>query len=344
MRRMLLIVTTSTVLGLAACDSSSKPLQAPGTGGSRGRADSGVGAGGTAKLDAQADSGGSPSLGGAVGAGGSISADAAGLGTGGNGPGMDGASVSADGASMGGGVDASSADGMFYGVVDLLMSSDRPDASDVPFSPGDADAADAGEEAGTADVGGTAKVFTDLFPRSGTVSGWTVDPESWAKDLPAATASTEAETEALIDGASQSFYTPPSTPQMFGVQYYRNKTVPDAPADGAAVTLFILKMPSASQAIGLYSALRSTNLYSAWNDTTAADPNSVWKDPSVPVVGDRCRIVNAGDTWWINFCKGVYYVEVRLTPSYGLPPDYQLNDANLKAAAFTFAASVANRL
>jgi hypothetical protein len=51
--------------------------------------------------------------------------------------------------------------------------------------------------------------------------------------------------------------------------------------------------------------------------------------------------VNAGDTWWINFCKGVYYVEVALKPSYGPAPAYTQDDPNLESAAFAFAQAVA---
>jgi hypothetical protein len=46
----------------------------------------------------------------------------------------------------------------------------------------------------------------------------------------------------------------------------------------------------------------------------------------------------------INFRKGNYYVEVRMTPSYGPAPDYVPGSASQKMAAMDFAAAVASKM
>jgi hypothetical protein len=348
MRRMLLSLAAATLFVLPSCSSDSTLLQTGGTGGSAARADGSVGSGGAAGADARAGSGGSVSTGGAASTGGATAVDASSLGTGGNGGGagsLDGGSSALDGAGWSRS-DAGGKDG-----IDVVSDSGT---SDIPLWSGDGAGVEtsAAAETGGADGGGSVavdgggagKTFTDLFPRSADISGWIVDPQSPTKSVVAAIATTEAETEALIDGGSAPFYTAPSTPQMFGMQLYRNMTTADAPPEGAALMLYILKMPSSSQAAGLYSAVMSNQFYSAWNPPGNGDPNSIWQDPSTPIVGGRSRIVNAGDSWWINFYKGVYYVEVRLTPSYGPPPDFELNNMSLKTAAFAFATQVVSRL
>lgn len=175
------------------------------------------------------------------------------------------------------------------------------------------------------------KGFTDLFPRSGSsaFSGWTVDPSvPKTSGVVAATATDEANTETLIDGAAADFFAAPSTPVEFGWQNYVNTTFPEAP-QGAKLLLYILQMPNPDQASALYSALLKASHYSAYQ----------WTDPSSPLVGDGSRVVDEGDTWVINFHKGVYYGEVWLNPSYGtdLVPD----NPNLRSAAFTFANAIA---
>jgi hypothetical protein len=190
------------------------------------------------------------------------------------------------------------------------------------------------------------KTLLDVFPRSGQISGWNVDPASAkTKDIVAATGADEATVEGLIDGASADFFKSPSTPVEFGVQNYISTTVADAPVDGTGVKvkLYILQMPTAAQASVLYASLMSANLYSTWNNS-GGDAEGVWADPSSPVVGDHSRVVDAGDTWWVNFYKGVYYAEVWLNPSYGPKPDLVLHDQKLKAAAFAFAKAVADKM
>jgi hypothetical protein len=192
--------------------------------------------------------------------------------------------------------------------------------------------------------GGGGGTFLDLFPRAGTVPGWNIDPSSSkTKDVVAATGSDQATVEGLIDGASADFFKSPSTPVVFGVQAYLSTTVADAPAEGAKLKLYLIQMPNAGQASALYTALLDANLYSPWNQPSQQGAGK-WVDPSSPTVGEHSRVVNAGDTWWINFYKGIYYGEVWLTPSFGPGPDYVTDDANLKAAAFAFATAVVAKI
>jgi len=93
-------------------------------------------------------------------------------------------------------------------------------------------------------------------------------------------------------------------------------------------------MPSAEQASGLYTSLRQSSLYAG----------STWTEPTSPLLGSRSRITDSGTDWWINFCKGSYYVEVRLSPSYGPPPDYAPGDAAQKKAAMDFATVLAAKM
>jgi hypothetical protein len=187
--------------------------------------------------------------------------------------------------------------------------------------------------------GSSGKTILDAIPRDNDVAGWTVDQSnSKTKGKVAATATDEATTEGFIDGAAAEFFKSPLTPVMFAWQNYINTTLPSAPVApdplGVKVDLHVLQMPDAGQASTLYSSLLTDTLYSKWT----------WVDPSSPTVGDKSRVTNAGDAWWINFTKGAYYVEVKLTPSYGPAPDYTENDQSLKTAAFDFAAVVAKKM
>jgi hypothetical protein len=183
----------------------------------------------------------------------------------------------------------------------------------------------------------------DLVPKGGAISGWTIDTtNSKTSKLVAATATTQLDTEALIDGASADFFAVPYTPTLFAWQNYVNTTF--IPADvsasdpqfpnGAVVSLYVLQMPTADQASGLYASLLSTSMYSG----------KAWTDPSSPLVGTGSRIADTGDHWWINFYKGNFYVEVNLGPSYSPPPAYTPGNTNLRAAAFAFAAAVASKI
>jgi hypothetical protein len=184
-----------------------------------------------------------------------------------------------------------------------------------------------------------AKTAQELVPRDNTISGWTVDPDnSKTAGMVAATATNALDTEALIDGAAADFFRSPSTPVEFDWQNYVNSSVTDAP-DGATVVLYVLQMPSETQASGLYAALRSASLYTRKQGTS-----DDWVDPSSPLVGTDSRVQNTGDTWWINFYKGIFYVEVNLTPSQGPAPDYTPGNANTKVEAFRFAQAIAGKI
>lgn len=193
----------------------------------------------------------------------------------------------------------------------------------------------------------TAKNILDVFPHAGDVSGWIIDPNSAkTKDVVAKTGTDQPATEALIDGASADFFAAPFTPVVFGLQAYLNTTLASAPDDGSGVKLklYVLQMPTAAQASSLYTSLMTASLYSPWSEAGLTGDGR-WIDPSSPVVGDHSRVVDAGDTWWINFYKGVYYAEVWLTPSYGpKSTDYAQHDATLRAAAFAFAQAVAAKM
>jgi hypothetical protein len=194
---------------------------------------------------------------------------------------------------------------------------------------------------------GGAKDILEVFPRGGDVSGWTIDPNSSkTKDVVAKTATDQLATEALIDGASADFFADPFKPVVFGLQAYLNTTLASAPDDGSGVKLklYVLQMPTAAQASSLYASLMTASLYSPWSEAGLSGDGR-WIDPSSPVVGDHSRVVDAGDTWWINFYKGAYYAEIWLTPSYGpKSTEYAQHDASLRAAAFAFAQAVAAKM
>lgn len=179
----------------------------------------------------------------------------------------------------------------------------------------------------------------EVVPASGAISGWTINPASTATaGKAAATATTEVDTEALIDGAAADFFAAPSTPKQFAWQEFVSSTVTDAP-DGAKVTLYVLQMPSADQAKSLYTSLLKASLYSRKVGTT-----DDWKEPSSPLVGTDSRLQDTGDHWWINFYKGNFYVEVSLSPSAGPAPDFTPGDTATRDAAFSFAAEIAKKL
>ncbi len=187
--------------------------------------------------------------------------------------------------------------------------------------------------------GESGKALLDVVPRANDVSGWTLNPDNKkTASVVAATATTELETEGLIDGAAADFFADPYAPKGFAWQNYVNASVADAP-DGATVTLHVLEMPSAEQAAGLYASLRSASLY----NRKAGTPED-WQDPTSPAVGSGSRIQDTGDTWWINFHKANFYVEVSLYPSAGPAPDFTPGNANTKAEAFRFAEAVAGRI
>lgn len=168
------------------------------------------------------------------------------------------------------------------------------------------------------------------------VPGWTVDPSnSKTANVVAATATTEDDVVFLIDGAAAEFFADPFTPQNFAWQNYVHATLhPPIGASAAGLKLYILEMPDAGQAESLYAELLKGSLYAG----------NTWTDPTSPALGSKSRITDSGADWWINFVKGRYYVEVRMTPSYGPSPDYEPGNAATKEAALTFAATVAGKL
>jgi hypothetical protein len=187
-------------------------------------------------------------------------------------------------------------------------------------------------------MGGSSSI-TDLVPVNNTIAGWTVDSSnSKTAGQVAALATNVTDTTNLIDGAAADFFAAPYSPVTFAWQNYLNASLespipPSAGGPGATLKLYILQMPSADQACGLYTSLLSDNFYA-----------STWTDPTSPTVGTKSRITDSGTDWWVNFCKGVHYVEARLSPSYGPAPDYTPGDATTKKAAMDFAVAVAAKM
>jgi len=182
-------------------------------------------------------------------------------------------------------------------------------------------------------AGGSANI-TDLVPRDGTIPGWVVDQSvSKTSGMVAATATTEQSVTDLIDGAAADFFAAPYTPKNFAWKNYINASLvsPQNSTSGSTLKLYILQMPSADQASGLYTSLLSDNFYA-----------STWTDPTSPTVGAKSRITDSGTDWWINFCKGNYYVEVRMLPSYAA--DFTPGDPGQKQAAMDFAVAVAAKM
>jgi hypothetical protein len=186
----------------------------------------------------------------------------------------------------------------------------------------------------------TSKNPLDLVPIDNAVSGWTVDQEhSKTPGTRAMTAGDKAEAVSLIDGGAEPFYKAPFTPKMFVWQNYINSTLPHAPPPmGAAIVLYVLEMPTADQASGLYASLLEESEYSGQKGT----PDD-WQ-PTSPLLGTESRIEDTRTAWWINFHQGTFYVEVMLSPSYGPAPDYTISDPELKAEALRFAQAVAAKM
>jgi hypothetical protein len=188
----------------------------------------------------------------------------------------------------------------------------------------------------------------DLIPQDNDVSGWTVNQDmNKTPGARAMTATTLQEAENLIDGGATPFYKAPSTPKLFLWQNYLNKTLAAAPPDpqgnpnGATLLLYVLQMPSAEQAKGLYADLLKTP---GTDHTRLAGTDKDWQDPTTPALGGASRVQDTGAQWWINFYQDVYYVEVLLAPSFGPPPDYEISDPALKDETLRFAQDVASRI
>jgi hypothetical protein len=183
----------------------------------------------------------------------------------------------------------------------------------------------------------TTKDPLEVVPVDNDIPGWLVDKDA-AKDpnARAMTATTLTGVINLIDGGAEPFFMEPYQPKMFLWQNYTNKSLTVAGPDGAYVKLYILHMPSAEQASGLYSALLTTSEYGR-KVGTADD----WV-PTEPLVGTASRIQDTGTQWWINFHKDVFYVDLVLDPSFGT--DFEPHNTELKQAAVAFAQGIANRI
>lgn len=150
------------------------------------------------------------------------------------------------------------------------------------------------------------KPIEDIVPGDNTVTGWTRDPEfTDTINIVAALAYDFTKAEQYIDGSADPFYTDAFAPKVLAWQNYLNSsTVSANNPNGYKMKLYILEMPSAAQATAIYDSLGSGDKpYYA---------NNTWTDIS-PAIGDKARITNSLTDWWINFRKGVYYVEARLT-------------------------------
>jgi hypothetical protein len=196
----------------------------------------------------------------------------------------------------------------------------------------------AGGSGGGGSGGTTSPVsFLDLVPLDNTISGWTVDQSiSKTAGQVAATATTEKDVTDLIDGAAADFFAAPYAPQNFAWQNYVNASLPSpvGATTGSTMKLYILQMPDSDQPCSLYTSLLQVALYSS----------NTWEDPTSPTIGTKSRITDSGTDWWVNYCKGNYYVEARLSPSYGPAPDYAIGDTAQKQAAMDFAAAVASKI
>jgi predicted small lipoprotein YifL len=185
------------------------------------------------------------------------------------------------------------------------------------------------------DDAATAATALSAVPKANEVPGWTIDPSNdKTSGVVAATSTTEKGVEAFIDGAAADFFNG-FTPVLFAWQNYVNTTLPvsDVP-NGATLALYVLQMPDAAQASGLYTSLASASLY----------VGKTWVDPSAPVIGLRSRMTDTGDHWWINFYKGNFYVEVNLFTSQGPAPDYKQGLESTKTAAIAFAQAIAAKI
>jgi len=187
----------------------------------------------------------------------------------------------------------------------------------------------------------SAASFLSLVPGNNTISGWALDSSNpKTAGQTAATATTEADVETLIDGAAADFFAS-TTPQNFAWQNYINPNLLSAylptggfTGDGSTLKLYILQMPSADQATSLYTSLLSANLYTS----------NTWEDPTSPTIGCKSRITDSGTDWWVNFADKNYYVEVRLMPSYSNDTNLTPKDPGQKKAAMDFAAAIASKI
>ncbi len=194
----------------------------------------------------------------------------------------------------------------------------------------------AGGAGAGAGAGGTDVVLGIIQAASGAISGWTVDTvfnaatTGWPADTSKpAVATNLTDATALIDGGAAGFFNSAQglAPNVFVWQNYINNTTnPPMSPGGYQLALYVMQMPSVAQATQLYTSLLdgTHSLYSTntWTDTA---------------IGDNARITNSGTDWWINFRKGAYYSQVRLTYA-------ESTDLAGKQAAIDFANAVASKM
>jgi len=335
MRSSSVALVALVALAIGACSDGSLSTRAAGTGGMP----SSGGVGGETPVGTGGASAVLPT-GGVVGTGGSSA-----MGTGGTSivPSLGGAGGASAVPSFGG---AGGTDAALTGGAEVAPSTGGAVGTDASLATGGAAGAvdvrevdtlaDAVGEAGGA---GGGRSILDLVPIDNTVPGWRVDRTlSTDPDQRAMVATTQEEVEKLVDGLVAAFYLPPYQPKVFAWQNYVSSALPAGP-DGSHVTLYILQMPSAEQAAGLYKAVLGLSDYSRKNGT--ADD---WQDPTSPRLGTDSRIQDTGAQWWINFYRDVFYVEILLDPSYGPPPDYDPGNPAAKTEALRFAQAVASRI
>jgi hypothetical protein len=175
-------------------------------------------------------------------------------------------------------------------------------------------------------------VVLGIIPASGAISGWTVDTAfnasttNWPSDTskPAVATNLKDATD-IIDGGAGGFFNSAQglAPNVFVWQNYINNTTnPPLSPGGYQLALYVMQMPSVAQATTLYTSLL---------DGTHSLYNGTWTDPTTPPVGDASRIINSGTDWWVNFRKGVYYAQVRLT--YAESTDTAAREMTLSFAA-----------
>ncbi len=188
--------------------------------------------------------------------------------------------------------------------------------------------------AGGGGAGGGSGSVLDLVPQASAVSGWTVDPDnSKTVGVVAATATSATTASGLIDGGSEAFFNAQFSPVVLAWQNYVNTTL--VPPTKYMLKLYIIQMSSAAQASALYASL------TAATSTDTLYTSNTWAATS-PVVGNESRITDSGTDWWINFDKGAYYVEVRLSPSYDA--SFTPSDPVSQAEAMRFAEAVAAKM
>jgi hypothetical protein len=340
------LAVSLTLLAMSGCGDVTLSTPAGGTGGAPL-----AGAGGTGGILSSGGTGvgGVPSTGvggtsavlpsgGAGGAAGAFSTGAGGTslvpssgGVGGRDAALSSGGAGGRDAALTGGAEVTPATGGAVGMDADLSSGETNGTVDVR----EADAVvDSTGEAG----GASGKNILDLVPLDNMVSGWKVDRTVPTSGQRAVVATNQQELESLIDGGAIPFYTSPYQPKVFAWQNYVNETLRDA-LDGAHVSLYVVQMPSAEDAAGLYKALLGFSEYSRKVGT----PDD-WQDPTSPRLGTDSRIQDTGSQWWVNFYKDAFYVEVMLDPSYGPAPDYVPGSPALKAEALRFAQVVASRL